>query len=343
MPDTSARQPAESLVAANPSYDEFVSSSPQGSPFATSWWLDATAGAGKWRTNALEQDGRIVAAWPTVVRRSRFGDVHVGAPLTPCLGPLLPPGGDAGPVRRRAAEIEQLEALADSLVPYAHLEARCHPAFDYWTPLHWRGFTQTTFYTWRLNDLTDLEATFAGMRENVRRQVRKARKVGLSVEEGTLDDFLPLHRQTFDRQGLAAAAPQEALLRRIDAAAAARDARTILVARDGEGRAHSASMFVHDSRCTWYLLGGSDTQLRSSGSASLVMWSGIERAAASGHVFDFEGSMLQHVERFVRAFGGEPVPYSILHSTPSRAFDLQRSAKRRARQARAALREARRT
>ena len=51
-------------------YDDFVASSPQGSIFCTSWWLDAVA-PGRWRTHVVEEKERIVAAWPTVVRTTR--------------------------------------------------------------------------------------------------------------------------------------------------------------------------------------------------------------------------------------------------------------------------------
>ena len=317
-------------------YDDFVAASPQGTLFCSSWWLDATAGPDGWRhTDVCDPDGRLVATWPAAVRHPRYGDVLTGAPLTPYLGPLLSAGGGR---QRRSREVDQLERLAEALKPYAHVEARCSPALDYWTPLAWHGFSQTSHYTWRLEDVSDEEATFARLRDSARRQVSKARRSGLVIEPGSVDDLVALQRQTFDRQEEAGAGPPEALVRRLAAAAAAHDAGEILVARDAEGRAHSASLFVHDARTTWYLLGGSDTELRASGSASLLMWEGIRSAGARGTAFDFEGSMLRHVERFVRNFGGEPAPYSIVRHTPSRQWRwrvaggrLARSASRRGR------------
>ena len=204
-------------------------------------------------------------------------------------------------------------------------------AFEYWTPLRWHGFTQTTHYTWRLVDLSDLEEVFAGLRENVRREVRKARKRGLAVEEASVDEYLPLHRSSAARQERAAEAhANEELLRRIDAAAGERGARTVLIARDAEGAAQSAGFYVHDQRFTYYLAGGNASEHLGSGAASLVMWEAIERAAARGTSFDFEGSMIREVERFVRSFGGVPAPYSILRSTPSAAFRSERAVKRAA-------------
>jgi hypothetical protein len=299
---------------AGTAYDEFVAASPQGSVFCTSWWLDAVA-PGRWRAHELEDAGRIVAAWPTVVARSRLGEVHRGAPLTPFLGPLFPPGEGA---RRRSREIKLVEELLERIGRFAHLEARCNPELDYWTPLRWHGFQQTTNYTWRLPDLSDLDAVFGGFRENIRGHVRAAEKSGMTVGEVDLGHFLELHRRRFDRDPEA--------VDRVDAAAAQRRARTILVARDADGHARAGGYFVHDSRFTTYLLAATDAEVR--GAASLVLWEAIKRAAERGTAFDFEGSMLRHVESFVRSFGGVPTPYSIVWKTPSPPLRALRLAKR---------------
>ena len=312
-------------AAAPRTYDELVNASPQGSVFSSSWWLDAVA-PGAWRPNVVESRGTLVAAWPTVARPGRWGAVHGGAPITPYLGPLLSPGEG---VHRRSREGEQLDLLLERLGEFAHLEARCNPTFDYWTHLHWQGFTQTTHYTWRLSDVSDPERAFAGVRENVRREIRKARKHGLAVADGTLADYLRVHEDAAAEQGRRdEAGANRPLIERVDAAAAERGARDILLARDVEGRVHAGAYFVHDARWTYYLLGGSDPAVRTSGAASLVMWTAIERAGTRGTGFDFEGSMLRHVERFVRAWGGAPTPYSIVRRTPSQAFAAERAVKR---------------
>jgi hypothetical protein len=295
-------------------YDRFVAESPQGSVFCTSWWLDAVA-PGAWRAHEVEEKGRLVAAWPTIVRKTRLGDLHVGAPLTPFLGPLFPPGEGA---RRRSREIRLVDALLERIGRYAHLEARCNPAFDDWTPLMWHGFEQTTRYTWRLPDLSDVEAVFAGFRENIRGHIRAAEKNGMTVAEAALSDLLEIHRRRFarDPQGIA----------RIDAAAGERDARVVLAARDADGILRAVGYFVYDERYTTYLLAATDAEVR--GAAALVLWEAIKRAADRGTGFDFEGSMLEHVEPFVRSFGGIPSSYSVVRHTPSAGFRAARGVKR---------------
>jgi len=95
---------------------------------------------------------------------------------------------------------------------------------------------------------------------------------------------------------------------------------------DGDGTVRAAGYFVHDERYTTYLLAATDAEVR--GAASLVLWEAIKRAADRGTAFDFEGSMLKHVEPFVRSFGGVPTPYSVVRHTPSAAVRMVRGAKR---------------
>ena len=305
-------------------YDALVQRSPQGSVFALSWWLDAVA-ADAWEPHVVEAGGEPAAAWPSAVHGSRWGRLLASPPLTPFLGPLLPPRVG----RSRSREIKLLEGLVKAAGGAAHIEARCSPGFDYWTPLSWHGFTQTTRYTWRLDELRDTEAVFRAMRENVRRHVRNARKRGVTIETAGLSDFLGVHAATVGRKGLGeVAAVSRQALARVEAAASAREARTILVARGEDGHVHAGGYFVHDWRYVYYLMGGSDPEHRSSGASSLLLWSAIGQAAERGLGFDFEGSMLRPVEEFFRAFAGVPAPYSVVRRTTSAGLRAERAVKR---------------
>jgi hypothetical protein len=83
----------------------------------------------------------------------------------------------------------------------------------------------------------------------------------------------------------------------------------MLFAQDEAGRVHAVSYAVWDRNAAYYLIGGGDPALRTSGASSLLMWESIMRARAVTDVFDFEGSMLRPVERFFRAFGARQTPY----------------------------------
>lgn len=309
---------ASARTIAADEWDAFVAQSPHGTVFAESWWLDAVAGPERWRQNAVRNaGGDLVAAWPTILRRTRAGDVHVGAPLTPYLGPLLTPGTGKS---MRSREQEQVDLLLEAMRPYAHVEARCAPAYDYWTPLSWQGFGQTTCYTWRIEETGDIDAVRSRVHSRTAGAIRKALKSGILVEDGSADDLNAMLHATFDRQGLAESAPSSSLVERVTAESTRRGRGELLAARDADGRLHAAGLFVHDARSTWYLSGGADAALRSSGAMSLLIWTAIEHAAGRGTAFDFEGSMLPSLERYFRSFGGTPAAYSVVRHTPSAAW-----------------------
>jgi hypothetical protein len=56
-------------------------------------------------------------------------------------------------------------------------------------------------------------------------------------------------------------------------------------------------------------MGGANPELRSSGATSLCLWEAIRFASKVCSRFDFEGSMIEPVERFFRGFGARQVPY----------------------------------
>lgn len=63
-------------------------------------------------------------------------------------------------------------------------------------------------------------------------------------------------------------------------------------------------------------MGGGDPDLRNSGATSLCMWHAMQFAATVTKRFDFEGSLIESIERFFRSFGAEQRPcFSITKST----------------------------
>ena len=163
-------------------------------------------------------------------------------------------------------------------------------------------------YSYRIEDIHDPDLLWEGFAENIRREIRKALRTVTIEDNHSIDDIILMQSKTFNRQGRKYKNNDD-LLRSLDAALIAHDARKLLCAVDAERRIHATAYFVYDSNCCYYLIGGGDPELRNSGAASLLMWEGIKFAATVSKSFDFEGSMIEPIERFFRAFGGMPTPY----------------------------------
>jgi hypothetical protein len=273
--------------------------------FDSPWWLDAVA-PGAWNAVEVRENGDAVARLP-FARRSRLGrTVLTQPPLTPALGPALAPANGKYS-RRLELEKERLGALIEQLPPFDFFRQSFAPDVTNWLPFYWAGFSASVRYTYRLEDLTDLDAVWAGFADSVRGHVRKAERELEVRDDLPFEDFLALHEMTFSRQG--AIAPSAALVRRIEEACRERGARDLLFAVDAQGRPHAAVYVVRDERAAFYLMSGRNEELAARGAVPLLIWTAIQRAAATSRVFDFEGSMIEPIERFVRSFGGRQVPY----------------------------------
>jgi GNAT acetyltransferase-like protein len=284
--------------------------------FQQPWWLDALA-PGRWDEATVERNGRVVARLPYVVRGRRPLRVLTMPPLTQTLGPWVEPS-TAKPAHALAEEIELLAALEAALPAADAFVQQFSPTMLNALPFYWAGYSLELQYTYRLDGLRSEEALWDGLRGNIRREIRKARKRVEVRDDLGLDRFHAVWAKTFARQGLEPPASLAELVR-LDAACAARDARAMLFAQDEEDRTHAVAYAVWDEHAAYYLLGGGDPELRTSGASSLLMWESILRARAVTDVFDFEGSMLQPVERFFRGFGSRQAPYLRVSRTSGRA------------------------
>ena len=292
--------------------------------FFQPWWLEAVS-PGAWDYAVVRRGEEVAAILPYTFKIRLNGLRLIEMPrLTPYLGPRLRPS-NAKYANRLGEEKDLMTELIDALPPFAAFQQDFHPAITNWLPFHWKGFSQTTRYTYRMDATTDLDALWSETRDNVRTDIKKAKKQVEVGETGDVGKFLELHRLTFSRQNKPLPHSEE-MLRRMDAACAENGARKILIATGSDGRPHAAVYLVTDSRAVYYLLSGSDAELRNSGAISLVLWEGIRWASEQGKQFDFEGSMVEPIERSFRSFGGRQVPYFSIEKCDSTVVKLYRAA-----------------
>lgn len=287
--------------------------------FCRDWWLDAVA-PGQWDVALSLKDGKVVASMPYVVERRAGMKVLTMPALTQHLGPWFKPS-QAKYSKRLANEKDMLTDLAGQLLAqrYDHFYAAWPTGRGNWLPFYWAGFQQTTRYTYILQDLSNLDEIWEELQSNIRSDIRKAEgrfKLRVRADLG-VDDFLALNRLVFQRQGMKLPY-SEAMVKRLDAICSEKGCRTILIAEDGAGRQHAGVYIVWDEHSAYYIMGGGDPELRSSGATSLCMWEAIKIASGVTRRFDFEGSMIEPVERFVRGFGATQTPYFAIRKTSSR-------------------------
>jgi hypothetical protein len=291
--------------------------------FSQDWWLDVTAGHGNWDVSIVERDGEIIAAMPFMYTITKKFILITQPPLTQSLGPWL--GAlSAKYAKRLGQEKDLFNELIAGLPLFDHFSQNWHFKYTNWLPFFWKGFQQTTKYTYVLPDLSDREKLWSGLQENIRTDIRKAQiKFNLKIRSDlTLDHFIALHRLTFERQNIKLPVSLD-LIRQLDQACLQKGARKIFIAEDALGKHHAGVYIVWDSNSAYYLMGGGDPALRNSGATSLCLWSAVQFSSTVTKSFNFEGSMIESIERFFRGFGPLQKPYFSISKTPSRILRIR--------------------
>jgi hypothetical protein len=294
--------------------------------FQQPWWLDAVA-PGHWAEVTCERDGRTVARLPYVIRGRPQLRMLTQSTMTQTLGPWVEPAPAEPSTLGR--EHELLTELEAALPPALAFSQQFAPAMLNALPFQWAGYRLEVRYTYRLHGLRSTDTLWTGLRGNIRREIRKARKRVEVVEDLGVDRFHDVLSRTYVRQGLPA--PRSlAELERLQEACARRGVGAMLFAQDDAGQVHAGAWVVWDGQAAYYLLAGAEPGLRNSGASSLLAWEAIMRARQHTDVFDFHGSMLQPIERFFRSFGARQTPYlSVTRMGPAfRAALTARSALR---------------
>ena len=274
--------------------------------FQQPWWLEVVA-PGQWGEVVVKRGEEVSARMPYVIKKKYGLTALTMPPLTQTLGPWLRPS-KAKYARRISEQKQLMNELIEQLPEVDYFCQNFSPYITNWLPFYWRGYTQTTRFTYRLEDLTDLDVIWSGFNENVRNKVRKAQKQVEIRDDLSIQDFIKINELTFIRQGKELPYSAE-LVECLHNACQANSASKAFFAIDEQDRIHAAIYLVWDSNTAYYLMAGEHPELRKSGANSLLIWEAIKYASTVTKVFDFEGSMIEPVEEFVRAFGGRQTPY----------------------------------
>lgn len=300
-------------------YRHFCQTAPGLPLFLYDWYLDAVCEGGEWDAAVARKGGEVVGVLPYFLKQKLFWRYVAMPPLAKMMGPFLLPE-----YRAPRREIPLLNELIDQLPRLAAFEQDFNYTATDWLPFYWRGFRQTTRYSYVL-PLTKMDK----LRENLTPDYRnnKLPKAAKRVKVHTGDDlelFYRVHNGSYRRQGLEAPVSFK-FLQCLDQALAARRTREIFWAADPKtGAIHSVAYLAWDKQSAYYLMAGDDPALRASGAGILLAWEAIRytKETLELPLFDFAGSMIRPIERVRRQFGAVQKQYFRVQREWSAAWKL---------------------
>ncbi len=291
--------------------------------FFKDWWLDSVTDPSEWDVVIIKKDTKIIAVFP-YFKAKKYGFNFILQPkLTQFSGPWIKYFKGMKHGVKLSNQKKIFNEIIDKLPDFDHMSMNFHYSVENWLPFYWKGYKQTTKYTYLIEDLQDVNKVYDNFHGNIRSDIKKAQKVVTVTPSDNLQKFYELNSNAFKRQGIDMHYSYE-YLRRMDNIQKANNCRRMTFAVDSEGNVHSAIYIVWDKNSAYYLMSGSDPEFRSSGATSLLLWEAIQFASTIVKKFDFEGSMIEPIEKFFKGFGTVQKPYFNIFKTNSFLLNIAR-------------------
>ena len=274
--------------------------------FMMPWWLDAVCAGKEWDVLLAEDEkGHILGAMPYMLRKrawlkyiimpqqTQIGGIWVAAEIT----------GD----KWRTAEVcrmikEQLDTMG-----LAYYYQQYMPGSLCVDAMRALGFKTRERVTYRVEDLSDLDALIDSFSKNKKRQLQKA--LSLHAERKMdIEDFYRFHCHCMALRKRKISYTREFLL------VLERKARRfkqceILSICNADGKPYAAAFLVWDKNYMYYLIPTYDPAFGESGAGALLALEAMKMAREKQVRFDFEGSMDRGIAKHYKQFGSIPFTY----------------------------------
>lgn len=289
-------------------WDALVWESPQGNLYHCHAYL--THLLPDWQAAVLYHDGRMAAAFPWSEKR-KWGIRYVlQPPFAQYHGILLRPSSDQV-YKELEFQKKAIQMLHESIPPrILYFSVLFAPQFSYELPLMWSGWQQQTYYTYWTDIRQGYEAFLRSAASHVRREIKKAEQSSLTVvTENAPEKVIDILKQA-KPEAVKTIAPHffDALCTNARYYHTAGKSHC-LIGYDGEQAIAGIIYFFYKDKMIYYQ-GSTLPAYKNSGIMSKIIAESVRLYGSDYHYLDFDGSMIEPIERFFRGFGAFPVRYS---------------------------------
>lgn len=268
------------------------------------WWNEVVQE--DWDVVVVSNPEKTIAVWPFYIRKKGIWKFLANAHFTPYTGPyIIYPEGQKNH-KKIAYEHKIYAELIDQLPSFSDLSQNFHLDFENSLAFLWKGFSDEKRFTYLLDLKQSKDSLWSGFRENNRRQVKKAEKT-LSIQSSQDASLVEINlKQSYENQTTPYPEFPSHYFERIVAYLNKYQCGELLSAKDTDGNIHASLLCIWDEQSAYYLIGGSAQAHRNSGAMSLLMWHAIQISKEKGKLyFNFEGSSIAAIEKYLRGFGGQ--------------------------------------
>lgn len=178
-------------------YQEYCSSQSDVPVFIHPWWLDFEVGPTNWDVILVQSNNSIIAAFPFCFSKLKFFNGIGMPPIAPYQGfHISYPPDQQKQASKVAWEEKTIAILLEHLPVRSFLYLHLFPSIENWIPFHWKGYKQTTKYSFTLHDIDNLETVFSGFEKRARNVIRKAEDMVSIKNESSSQHLIDLTKAT---------------------------------------------------------------------------------------------------------------------------------------------------
>ncbi len=287
--------------------------------FMQAWWMDAVCVGKEWDVLLYKKKEQITA---TLVFHHirKFGIKLIMLPsCTQFNGIWIDYPEKLSIYKKLSLEKETMTYFIEQLdaMKVDYYEQNFAPTITNWLPFYWKGFKQTTRYTYQIKDISDPNVCFEQFSYAKRKQINKAIANKLHLTEDISPELFYLKTKDFLKKKGKDIEFSESFFLTLESAAKQHDSCKIIALEDDASNLHAALFIIWDKQKTYSFISAINPDFNSSGASSLMFWEAIQYASTRTSIFDFEGSMDEGIENSFRQFGAEQVPYFYIFKSNS--------------------------
>ena len=275
--------------------------------FFTPWWLDSVA-KDNWDVAIYKNENKVFGIFPYMTTKKLYGNIITNPQFTTRLGPIIFYEKQQSSNRKISYDKKVLDNLIEQLPKFLLFEMGFYYNIENWLPFYWKGFMQTTKYSYQL----DLKNSFyEGLVSSKKSDIKKAKKVVEIKEDLDPELFYKLHKENLNKRGKDIFFTKDFFLSMFNESSE-REQGKIFYATDGEN-IHSAYFIVWDKERSYFMINMINQEFRNSGSTTLLMSEVFNFLKGRTKFCDMAGSMIEGVEQSLRNYGSEQISYYAIY------------------------------
>ncbi len=292
--------------------------------FIQPWWLDAVCdNKKKWDVILYEENNTILGVLVYHFVQKWGFKLILQLPFTQYNGVWITPNTYKNKNKKLIKEHRIIRSLVKELEnKKIDFYSQNHTlTFTNWLPFYWNGYQQTTRYTYQIKDISDPKECFRNFSYANKSHINKTKEKLHLSKEISFKEFYRGLTEYYLNKNQKVQYPAS-YLENIYRKTKEKKQGAFFSVIDNQNEIHASLFIVWDNKTAYNLVSYINPKYKNSGGSTLVVFEAIKALSNKVKIFDFEGSMIQRVEKSSRQFGTVQVPYFNITKSNSKILSI---------------------